>query len=509
MKKIYSLLAAVLLMVGFAACEDVDNPFPQPGEGGGSQETPDVTEPAGDGSLENPYNTAGVLAYTKALAADVNSDKEVYMKGIVVSIEEAYTTQYGNGSFTISDDGTAFNTFKVWRAYYLNNAKYQEGQPQVEVGDTVVVYGLVVNYKGNTPETVQGKAYLYSCSGKGSSTEVPGGDDTPTGPNLLTNGDFEKWTNGKADLWDGVVGNGTMTQNTDAHAGSYSISLNGASSNKRMAYHALRLKAGTYAISAYGKAATEEGGAFKLGYAILTAGSVANTQNDYIYSSNPVNVTNAAWATDTFVFTLDTDTVVNLLVMNYKNPGKQILIDDVTLTTSNGAILSTDPYGNGSGSEPSTPEEPTNPVGTFVKTTSISNGSYLIAALSDGVYKLANGFTGTSLYGYLKVSDAPNGELISNPTANAVFTIKAVEGGYTIQDSQNRYLYMKDNYNSFNVDETMPAEGAVWTITANADGMVNIVNVLKKKTIQYSVQYTSYGAYEAVTNVLPSLFVKK
>lgn len=507
MKKIYSLFAAVLLMVGFAACEDVENPFPQPGQGGDQPgDTPEVIAPAGDGSLENPYNTAGALAYTKALAADVNSDKRVYIKGIVVSIEEAYNTQFGNGSFTISDDGTAFNTFKVWRAKYLNNAAYQEGQPQVEVGDTVVVYGLVVNFRGNTPETAQGEAYLYSLSGKGSSTETP---DVPTGPNLLTNGDFEKWTDGKADLWNGVTGNGTVTQSTDAHAGSYSVALNGASTNKRMAYRALRLKAGTYALSAYGKAATEEGGAFKLGYAILTAGSVANTQNDYIYSINPVNVTNTTWATGTYEFTLDTDTVVNLLVMNYKNPGKQILIDDVALSTSNGAILSTDPYGNGAGTEPETPETPESNLGTFVKTTTVSNGSYLIAALSDGTYKVAKGFTGSTVYGYLKVNDAQNNDQITATSAEEVFTIKAVEGGYTIQDSQNRYLYMKGTYNSFNVDATMPAEGAVWTITANADGTMHIVNVLMQKTIQYSVQYTSYGAYSDVTNVLPSLFVKK
>lgn len=508
MKKIYSLLAAVLLMAGFAACEDVENPFPQPGQGGDeSGGGTEVIAPAGDGSLENPYNTAAALAYTSALAADVNSDKQVYIKGIVVSIEQAYNTEHGTGVFNISDDGTNFNTFKIYRAYYLNNAKYQEGQPQVEVGDTVVVYGFVVNYRGNTPETVQNKAYLYSCSGKGSSTENPGGgEDVPTGPNLLANGDFEKWTNGKADLWDGVVGTATMTQSTDAHAGTYSISLNGASKNKRLAYHALRLKAGTYAISAYVKAATEEGGAFKLGYAILTAGQVANTQTDYIYSSSPVNVTNTAWVTDTFVFTLDTDTVVNLVVMNYNNPGKQILIDDVTLATSNGAILSTDPYGNGSGTEPETPETS---IGTFVKTTSISNGSYLIAALSDGVYKLANGLASSFTYGWLSVKDARYADQITTATADEVFTIKAVEGGYTIQDSQNRYLYMKGDFDSFNVDATMPAEGAVWTITANADGTVNIVNVLKKKTIQYSVEHNSYGAYSDIKNVLPSLFIKK
>lgn len=506
MKKIYSFLAAALLVLGFAACEDVDNPFPQPGEGGGSQETPDVIAPAGDGSLENPFNVAKAVAYTSALAADVSSTEKFYIKGIIVSIEKAYGTQYGNGSFTISDDGTNFNTFKIFQAYYLNNQKYQEGQPQPEIGDTVVVYGNVVNFRGNTPETAKGAAYLYSCSGKGSSTEVPGGDDTPTGPNLLTNGDFEKWTNGKADLWDGVVGTATMTQSTDAHAGTYSISLNGASKNKRLAYHALRLKAGTYAISAYVKAATEEGGAFKLGYAILTAGQVANTQTDYIYSSSPVNVTNTAWVTDTFVFTLDTDTVVNLVVMNYNNPGKQILIDDVTLATSNGAILSTDPYGNGSGTEPETPETS---IGTFVKTTSISNGSYLIAALSDGVYKLANGLASSFTYGWLSVKDARYADQITTATADEVFTIKAVEGGYTIQDSQNRYLYMKGDFDSFNVDATMPAEGAVWTITANADGTVNIVNVLKKKTIQYSVEHNSYGAYSDIKNVLPSLFIKK
>ena len=510
MKKIYSLLAAVLLMVGFAACEDVENPFPQPGQGGDeSGGTPEVIAPAGDGSLENPYNTAAALAYTSALAADVNSDKQVYIKGIVVSIEQAYNTEHGTGVFNISDDGTNFNTFKIYRAYYLNNAKYQEGQPQVEVGDTVVVYGFVVNYRGNTPETVQNKAYLYSCSGKGSSTENPGGEDVPTGPNLLANGDFEKWTDGKADLWNGVTGNGTVAQSTDAHAGAYSVALNGASTNKRMAYRPLRLKAGTYALSAYGKAATEEGGAFKLGYAILTAGSVADTQNDYIYSSSPVNVTNTTWATDTYVFTLDTDTVVNLLVMNYKNPGKQILIDDVALSTSNGAVLSTDPYGNGSGTEPETPETPETSIGTFVKTTSISNGSYLIAALSDGVYKLANSLGSSKTYGWLSVKDATYADQITTATADEVFTIKAVEGGYTIQDSQNRYLYMKGNYDSFNVDATMPAEGAVWTITANADGTMNIINVLKQKTIQYSVGYTSYGAYSEVKNVLPSLFIKK
>ncbi|MCI5874987.1 MAG: hypothetical protein MRZ83_00005, partial [Prevotella sp.] len=257
MKKIYSLLAAVLLMVGFAACEDVENPFPQPGQGGNEPgDTPEVIAPAGDGSLENPYNTAAALAYTSALAADVNSDKEVYIKGIVVSIEEEYNTQYGNGSFTISDDGTAFNTFKVWRAYYLNNAKYQEGQPQVAVGDTVVVYGLVVNYKGNTPETVQGKAYLYSLSGKGSSTETPGGGTpaNPQGDGTLENpfnaaaanayvATLAADVNTEQDFYiKGKVASIEEAYNTQYGNGSFMISDDGTSANAFKVWRALYLE---------------------------------------------------------------------------------------------------------------------------------------------------------------------------------------------------------------------------------------------------------------------------
>ena len=35
-----------------------------------------------------------------------------------------------------------------------------------EVGDDVIIYGKLMNYKGNTPETVANKSYLYSLNGK-------------------------------------------------------------------------------------------------------------------------------------------------------------------------------------------------------------------------------------------------------------------------------------------------------------------------------------------------------
>ena len=53
----------------------------------------------------------------------------------------------------------------VFRALYLGNKKYTSGDLLKE-GDEVIVCGRVVNYRGNTPETAQGKAYLYSLNGK-------------------------------------------------------------------------------------------------------------------------------------------------------------------------------------------------------------------------------------------------------------------------------------------------------------------------------------------------------
>ena len=140
------------------------------GEPGGGGETPGVA--TGDGTLDNPYNSVAAIAYAKEVG-DTESPKDVYIKGKVAAITEQYGTQYGNATFTISDDGTASNAFTIYRALYLGNNKYASGDLLKE-GDEVIVCGKVTNFKGNTPETVQGKAYLYSLNGK---TEGGGSDE--------------------------------------------------------------------------------------------------------------------------------------------------------------------------------------------------------------------------------------------------------------------------------------------------------------------------------------------
>ena len=172
MKTLKYLFIAALAIFSFNACEDVPVPYEIPtingsgGTGGGSN----VSIPEGDGTLESPYNPAGVNDYISTLGADKNSDKAIYVKGIICSIKEAPNSQYGNATFYISADGkTSSEQFYVFRCHNLENKKFTDNDV-LNVGDEVIIYGKVVNYKGNTPETVQSEAYIYSHS---ATTEEP------------------------------------------------------------------------------------------------------------------------------------------------------------------------------------------------------------------------------------------------------------------------------------------------------------------------------------------------
>lgn len=138
--------------------------------------TPSTGQATGDGSKENPFNSVAANQMASKLASGAKTDKQYYIKGKVVSIKEAFNTQYGNASFYISDDGKAEGQFLVFRTLYLGNEKWTEDKPNVAVGDEVVVCGSLTNYMGNTPETVQGETYLVSLKSNGGGTETP---DTP------------------------------------------------------------------------------------------------------------------------------------------------------------------------------------------------------------------------------------------------------------------------------------------------------------------------------------------
>lgn len=163
MKKLfYSLFALAMTAMTFTSCEDVPAPYDDPNnnQSGGSTT---VVDPAGQGTQDDPFNVIAAINYAKTLEVGAESP-QVYIKGIVVSIAENYTTQYGNARFYISDDGTARNQFLIYRALYLGNKKYTEGDILAE-GDSVIICGVITNYNG-TLETQQNKAFLYSLNGK-------------------------------------------------------------------------------------------------------------------------------------------------------------------------------------------------------------------------------------------------------------------------------------------------------------------------------------------------------
>lgn len=141
--------------------------------------TPSTGQATGDGSKENPFNSVAANQMASKLASGEKTDKQYYIKGKVVSVKEAFNAQYGNASFYISDDGKEDNKFYVFRTLYLNNEKWTEGKTNVAVGDEVVVCGSLINYMGNTPETVQGETYLVSLKSNGGGTETPDTPDTP------------------------------------------------------------------------------------------------------------------------------------------------------------------------------------------------------------------------------------------------------------------------------------------------------------------------------------------
>ncbi len=143
----------------------------QPGEKG-----VDPTQTAtGEGTADDPYNVIAALEKAKTLVPYNNGDDyntensaTVYTMGKVVSVE--IDPSYGNATYYISADGTANTQLEVYRGKYLGGANFLT-KDQLKVGDEVVVYGTIVNFKGNTPEYTAG-SMLISINGNTKPDEI-------------------------------------------------------------------------------------------------------------------------------------------------------------------------------------------------------------------------------------------------------------------------------------------------------------------------------------------------
>lgn len=308
--------------------------------GVGGTTTPDTPagEAKGTGTEADPFNSVAANNLATSLGSGEVSDKEYYIKGKIQEIKDQFAAQFGNATFYIADDQNS-QKFLIFRTYYFGGEKWKEGDGQLKIGDEVVVCAKLINYMGNTPETNQG-GKLISVNGK---TSIEGGSETPdtpsTGDTTTPNGDFETWVDGKPNNWKtaSTACNATLTQSTDAHNGKYSVKVGGSTTaNKRLGYKEMELKAGTYKIKYYVKAATETGASVQSGFVDITAEGKAG---NYVYSGYINNIPNTKWTLVEQELVIPSDGKYCIVIMNAKKPGGDVLIDDLTLTLGETVII--------------------------------------------------------------------------------------------------------------------------------------------------------------------------
>ena len=214
--------------------------------------------------------------------------------------------------------------------------------------------------------------------------------------NLIKNGGFEDWTSDSQPAeWKSTTSASasTLSKSTDAHSGSYSVKVEAnEKSNKRIAYKEITLKAGTYNVEFYAK-----GGQVRPGYVPVKDGKVGSySYGDY------ATVNTSTWTKVEYSFTLETETTVNLVIMNPKttagkNTATDAYIDDYSLTTTDGGI-STD--------TPDTPDTPSDvkTVANIAAFKALATGTTAILTLKDAqvvyknVYTTKSGATNTEIY---------------------------------------------------------------------------------------------------------------
>ena len=417
-------------------------------------------------------------------AAEVENDTWYEMTGTVKNLKDG--DQFGN--FDLEDATGSVYVFGLLAEKGGEKKKFQElvAKYGIANGSTITIRANRGDYQGK----IEAMNAYYVPTGEGGDTPTP----TPSGSNLITNGDFEAWDGNVPTNWDGKAGGATLSQSTDKHSGSYAVNIAGAATNKRISYTQITLKAGTYNIKFYAKAAEADGASVRPGYVAIKDDGSVDSQN-YKYGNYVNDIKASEWTEVTHSFTLDAQTTICLVIMNPKDKGA-VLIDDYELTTTNGGVVDGGDEGGSGGGDTGN---------TYTLATTFSAGTYVIAANNNGTYEVATPLTGN--YGYIQKADVtPSNNKITTDAANE-FIFTAVNGGYTIQ-AGGKYYYMQGTYNSFNVSAELPSSGYVWSVTMNSDNTVTITNVEKQKTIQYDTQYNSYGAYDTTKGVFPSLFKK-
>lgn len=247
-----------------------------------------------------------------------------------ILITENYTGNPATTKWTdITGTLTEGTDWKVWSTYTYDLAPYK-GKKNI-----VIAFHYACEAKSGTWQIKE------LTVKEGAPTVEPETPDTPsTGDTTTPNGDFETWVDGKPNNWKtaSTAGNATLTQSTDAHSGKYSVKVGGSSSaNKRLGYKEMELKAGTYKIKYYVKAATATGASVNSGFVEISAEN--KPAGNYMYSGYINDITNTEWKLVEQDLVIPSDGKYCIVIMNTKKPGGDVLIDDLTLTLGETVII--------------------------------------------------------------------------------------------------------------------------------------------------------------------------
>lgn len=133
--------------------------------------------------------------------------------------------------------------------------------------------------------------------------------------------------------------------------------------------------------------------------------------------------------------------------------------------------------------------------------TNFEAGDYWIIGVEDEISHVMVPFASTSNHAY-----APSEVITDNRTfAKYAFTFEAVEGGFNIKASDERYYSTDAKYKTFQIKDTP----SVWTVSVQNDGTYLITDASTGKAIKYGDStYTTFGVYassDANTGVYPIL----
>lgn len=114
--------------------------------------------------LASTIPASKALALTQALNHTNETEIAYYVSGIISNMRNTpeQIVQYKTARFDISDDGNTNNQLYCYNTKWLENSDFTTGN-EVNVNDEVVIYGVVQNYQGNTPE-IKGYVYQHKTS---------------------------------------------------------------------------------------------------------------------------------------------------------------------------------------------------------------------------------------------------------------------------------------------------------------------------------------------------------